>query len=130
MKLKDYLNSPQKISRMQVRYEGKDIVFHVREMTAGDRESMAEIHYYLMNAKRKTDSNQQFITDGEGVKMMYQLRSRVCAISLCDEDGNKLFESVEDFNNSVSTTLCDLIYEAIQERAVDDPEGNSETLPV
>jgi hypothetical protein len=130
MKLQDYMKRPRTVTPMAVDYKDETLQFHIRELTAGDRETLAEIHHYFLTLRKDTPDGEQINMDATGLRTMYQLRTQTLAMSLCDEDGDRLYKDEDEVRDSFPSKLCDAIYEAIQEHHKDDAAGNSEGLTV
>lgn len=127
MNLLDYV-STKHVKTADLEYDGQKIEFYYRDLTGAEGEKVSEKVANVMATVAKQKKDPDYVPTSDELKEVNLMRDYTIYLQACDEQGNPVFESVEDMKQKVPAKLLDLVSKAIQNVSVKEAEKNSPNL--
>lgn len=127
MNLLDYV-STKHVKTAHLEYGGEKIEFYYRDLTGAEGELVSEKVANVMATVAKQKKDPDYVPTSEELKEVNLMRDYTIFLQACDEQGNAVFESVEQMKEKVPAKLLDAVSKAIQNVSVQEAEKNSKNL--
>lgn len=127
MNLLDYVSTTH-VKTANLEYNGQQIEFYYRDLTGAEGEKVSEKVANVMATVAKQKKDPDYVPTSGELKEVNLMRDYTIFLQACDEQGNPVFESVDQMKEKVPAKLLDMVSKAIQNVSVKEAEKNSQSL--
>lgn len=125
MNILDYISKTH-VKTATVEFNNQSINFFYKELNGTESEIVTEKIGGVLAFVNKQRANENYTPEGEELKSLNAMRDWTLFYQLCDAEGNRLFDTIEQMRDSIPVKLLDLASKGIQKSiTAEEAEKNS-----